>query len=120
MALPYASHYLQFVASFNRGQYRACLEPLEELWFVERDDFHKALIRLVVALNQIELGLQSGPEFLLRTALALLVPYGAAHGGLDLGALRGFIAAEHAALAEAAPRPAPYMIRLDPPPDAAA
>ena len=114
----YSPPFLAFVEHFNRGEYRACVEPLEEIWFAERDDFHKALIRLSVGLNQIGLGLHSGPAFLLSTALELLAPYGARHRGVDLAALRHFIAAQHAALDELSGSkvvPA-FRIRLDPPP----
>jgi predicted metal-dependent hydrolase len=82
--MTYSPPYLQFIEHFNRGEYRECVEPLEELWFVERDDFHKGLIRLVVGLNQIKLGLESGPRFLLSTARELLKPYHPQHNGLDL------------------------------------
>jgi predicted metal-dependent hydrolase len=96
--MTYPQPYLDFVAHFNRGEYRACVEPLEELWFAERDDFHKALIRLCVGLNQIELGLDSGPRFLLATARDLLQPYHPQHNGLDLLALDAFIARQEARL----------------------
>lgn len=96
----YSHHYLEFVEHFNRGEYRACVEPLEELWFVQRDDFHKALIRLVVGLNQVALGLDSGPRFLFATARELLQPYHPQHNGLDLVTLDAFIAAHEARLGQ--------------------
>ncbi len=112
----YARHYLAFVEHFNRGEYRACVEPLEELWFAQRDDFHKALIRLVVGLNQLKLGLESGPRFLFATARELLKPYGAYHQGLDLHALTAFIAEQEARIGShtgsAVPR---YVLKLNPP-----
>jgi predicted metal-dependent hydrolase len=101
-----------FVDHFNRGEYRACLDPLEEIWFVERDDFHKGLIRLVVGLNQIRLGLDSGPRFLLATARELLQPYHPRHNGIDLAALDAFIAQQQARL-DGAPDSQPFIIRLD-------
>lgn len=90
--MTYPAPYLEFVAHFNRGEYRACVEPLEELWFVQRDDFHKGLIRLVVGLNQLRVGLDSGPRFLLITGRDLLRPFHPRHNGLDLSALDAFIA----------------------------
>ena len=114
--MAYSPHYLAFVEHFNRGEYRACVEPLEELWFVQRDDFHKALIRLVVGLNQRKLGLDSGPRFLFATARELLEPYGAHHQGLDLRALRAFIAEQEARLDSPVPAVEPrFIIQLDPP-----
>jgi hypothetical protein len=114
----YSPYYLLFVEHFNRGEYRACVEPLEELWFVQRDDFHKALIRLVVGLNQIKLGLESGPRFLLTTASDLLLPYAPHHGGIDIVALRDFMAQQEALIGADQPeqRIQPFVIQLDPPP----
>ncbi len=115
----YPQAYLQFVDHFNRQEYRACVEPLEVLWFAQRDDFHKALIRLVVGLNQINLGLESGPRFLLDTARTLLEPYHPAHNGLDLLALDDWIAAHEAQLSSGKQNAVPpLMLRLDPPPAA--
>lgn len=115
----YPEPYLQFVAHFNRGEYRACVEPLEELWFAERDDFHKALIRLVVGLNQIALGLDSGPRFLLGTARTLLAPYLPKHNGLDLQALDEWIGQQETLIGAGDPNEVvPFMVRLDPPPRA--
>lgn len=116
-AMTYPAAYLAFVAHFNRGEYRACVEPLEELWFADRNDFYKALIRLVVGLNQIELGLESGPRFLLNTARELLQPYAPRHEGIDVAALDRFIAEQAAAIDGARGRPLrhQFQIRLDPP-----
>lgn len=116
--LRYPPPFLEFVELFNRGSYRACVEPLEEIWFAERDDFHKGLIRLVVGLNQIGLGLDSGPRFLLATARELLQPYHPRHNGLDLVALDAWIATQQARLDQpdrASNEPA-FQIELDPPP----
>lgn len=111
----YPQPYLQFVDHFNRGEYRACVEPLEELWFAQRDDFHKALIRLVVGLNQIKLGLDSGPRFLLATARELLQPYHPQHCGLDLIELDQLIAAHQQRLDDPSYQVRQFVIRLDPP-----
>lgn len=114
----YSPQYLQFVEHFNRGEFRAGVEPLEEIWFGTRDDFHKALIRLCVGLNQMRLGLDSGPRFLLGTARELLQPYHPRHNGLDLAALDAFIVRQQARLngLECAEERVPFQIVLDPPP----
>lgn len=96
--MSYPEPYLVFVEHFNRGEYRACVEPLEEIWFAQRDDFHKGLIRLVVGLNQLKLGLDSGPRFLLATARELMQPYHPRYAGLDLIALDAWIASQQARL----------------------
>ncbi len=109
-----AAPFREFVAHFNARRYHACIAPLETIWFVERDDFHKALIRMCVGLNQIGLGLDSGPRFLLTTARALLEPYGDHHGGLDLVDLRAYLERAEAVLDTPPPRePPPYRITLD-------
>lgn len=115
--IEYPEPYRTFVSHFNRGEYRACVEPLEELWFAQRDDFHKALIRLVVGLNQIGLGLESGPRFLLTTARELLQPYQPHQQGLDLRALDQFIVAQLARLDGSSTPDAPrFTIVLEPAP----
>ncbi|MDP9310072.1 MAG: DUF309 domain-containing protein [Chloroflexota bacterium] len=114
--MAYSHHYLAFVEHFNRGEYRACVEPLEELWFAQRDDFHKALIRLVVGLNQLKLGLHSGPRFLFATARELLEPYGAYHQGLDLRTLNAFIAEQEGKIGSQAGSAEPrFVLELNPP-----
>jgi len=109
----HSAPYLKFVAHFNAREYRACVDPLEVIWFEQRDDFHKALIRVCVGLNQIGLGLDSGPRFLLRTARELLLPYGAWHQGLDLAEFATFLDQAEATLDANPPRVVPpYTIVL--------
>lgn len=96
-----------FIALFNDGRYHACIAPLEELWFGQRDDFHKALIRMCVGFNQIGLGLDSGPRFLLTTAQELLAPYGTHHNGLDLTHIAAFLQTGLALLDQPPPRVVP-------------
>lgn len=107
----YPPPYLAFIDHFNRGEYRACVDPLEELWFAQRDDFHKGLIRLCVGLLQMERGLHSGPRFLLATARDLLRPYHPRHNGLDLVALDACIARRQARL-DGADDSDPFLIQL--------
>ncbi len=112
--MTYPEPYIRFVQHFNAREYHACIAPLEEIWFAERDVFHKALIRICVGLNQIGLGLDSGPRFLLSTARELLTPYGARHNGLDLRSLHDFVRQAEAVLDQAPPRAAPpYTIILE-------
>jgi predicted metal-dependent hydrolase len=117
--MSYPPPYLAFVAHFNRGEYRACVEPLEEIWFADRDDFHKGLIRLVVGLNQMRLGLDSGPRFLLSSARELLRPYHPRHQGLDLLALDDWIAGQQSCLDQPQTETTiqPFQIVLRPPGD---
>lgn len=80
------------IKHFNVEAYRDALLAFEELWVVERSDFLKALIQLCNALNQLRLGLVTGPRSNLASAERLLAPYEPCHAGLDVAALRAYIA----------------------------
>jgi hypothetical protein len=60
------------VRRFNERDYRGCVEPLEVLWWRERSDFARALIRVCVAFHQMRIGLYESPLKLLRNAVAAL------------------------------------------------
>jgi hypothetical protein len=75
------------VADFNAGSYRACVEPLEALYFDGRHPGHKGLLQLAVALLQLERGLTSGPRYLLASARRLLEGAGPGFAGLDTSLL---------------------------------
>jgi hypothetical protein len=80
------------VDHFNREEFRPALLAFEECWHAERTDFLRALIQLSNALNQLRLGLVTSPRVLLASADALLAPYEPTHQGIDVGALRDYIA----------------------------
>jgi predicted metal-dependent hydrolase len=80
-----------FINSFNQRDYIEAVLALETFWLVDRQDFHKALIRVCVALNQLRLGLITSPRFLLRSAHELLATYEPAYQQLDVAALRAFV-----------------------------
>ena len=113
----------EFVERFNRREYRKALDPVEDLWFADRNDFYKGLIRVVVALNQLETtGLTQSPRFLLATAESLLAPFAPRHLGIDVSGLLGFIARcrefveEHARAGAGGQAPPPaYAIDFRPP-----
>jgi Domain of unknown function (DUF309) len=86
------------IAHFNAEEYRAALLAFEERWHVERSDFLRALIQLCNALNQLQLGLVTAPRRLLASADALLAPYAPRHDGLNIDALRTYIAAVRACI----------------------
>ena len=111
----YPHPFAAFVEHFNAQCYRDCIAPLEVLWFAQRDDFHKALIRMCVGCNQIGLGLDSGPRFLLTTAQELLAPYGKEHNGVDVASIVAFLQAALGVLDELPPRTVPpFKIVLRP------
>lgn len=81
------------MANFNAGRYRACVGPLEALYFEGREAGYKALVQLSVALLQLERGLTSGPAYLLASSQRLLEETGPDFGGLDSARLRDGAAA---------------------------
>ena len=80
------------VAHCNAEEYREALLAFEERWAAERGDFLRGLIQLCNGLNQLRLGLITSPRRLLARADALLAPYVPRHEGLDVGAVRAYIA----------------------------
>jgi len=79
------------VAHFNGGEYRACVEPLEVLFFSDRNTFYQGLLHLVVALLQTRLGMIRGPRLRFASAAELLQPYAPWHRGLDVSGLLSLI-----------------------------
>ncbi len=82
-----------FLDTFNQEEYIDAVLALETLWLADRSDFHKGLIRVCVALNQLRLGLITSPRFLLQTAHELLAAYEPVHRQIDVAALRAFVLA---------------------------
>jgi hypothetical protein len=72
---------------FNAGEFRACVEPLEVLFFANRNSFYQGLLHLVVALLQAERGMVRGPRIRLASASELLTPYTPWHRGVDVAKL---------------------------------
>lgn len=82
----------EFVERFNRREYRQALDPVEDPWRADRNDFYMGLIRVVVALHQLEsAGLIESPRFLLATAETLLTPFAPRHLGFDVAGLVEFV-----------------------------
>src|SRR5437763_17054792 len=86
----------EVIDHFNRGEYRACVEPLEVLFFADRNTFYQGLLHLVVALLQTRLGMVRGPRLRLASAAELLALYAPWHREVDVSGLLSFI---HACLA---------------------
>ncbi len=111
----------EFVERVNRRESRKALDPVEELWLADRNDFSKGLSRVVVALHQLDsAGLTESPRFLLATAESLLAPFGPRHLGVDVAGLLGVIARcrdfveERARSGTGAPGPPPaYTMAFD-------
>lgn len=80
------------VSHFNAEEYREALLAFEERWKDERTDFLRALIQIANALNQLRLGLITGPQRNLASAATLLAAYEPVHAGFDVAALRTYIA----------------------------
>jgi len=86
------------IAHFNAEEYRAALLAFEERWHAERSDFLRALIQLSNALNQLRIGLVTAPRRSLTSADALLAGCPLRCEGLDVGALRDYIASVRACI----------------------
>jgi predicted metal-dependent hydrolase len=83
----------EVVARFNAGEYRACVEPLEVLFFADRNTFYQGLLHLVVALLQLQRGMIRGPRIRLASAAELLAPYAPWHRGVNVAGVLGLIEA---------------------------
>jgi hypothetical protein len=80
------------IGHFNAEQYREALLAFEQRWHADRSDFLRALIQLCNALNQLRIGLVTAPRRSLISAEALLAGCPPRCNGLDVGALRSYIA----------------------------
>jgi hypothetical protein len=80
------------IEHFDAEEYREALLAFEARWVAERSDFLRALIQLCNALNQLRLGLITAPRRSLASAAALLAPLEQYHEGLDIAAIRAYIA----------------------------
>ncbi len=80
-------------ARFAAGEYRACVEPIEALFFARRNTLHQGLLQYVVALMQLRRGMVRSPRRLLRQVLELWAPYPAWQEGVDVDAARSHAAA---------------------------
>jgi len=125
-----APELLEYVAAFNREEYRACVEPIEALFFRQRNTFHQGLLQLAVGLMQLRLGLTRGPRTLLRSARELLAEYAPWQEGLAIAPILAHIDAWLAVLAQelppccpperlAAQGPPPLRLAIAPPPEGA-
>ena len=88
------------IALFNAEEYRAALLAFEERWHAERSDFLRALIQLCNALNQLRIGLVTAPRRSLASADTLLAGCSTPFEGLDVDALRAYIAKVRACIPE--------------------
>ncbi len=88
------------MAHFNAEEYRDALLLFEQQWHTERSDVLRAMIQLCNALNQLRLGLTSGPRHNLASAARLLAPLPDEHAGLPIAAIRDYIAVLRALLAD--------------------
>ena len=81
----------EVITRFNQGEYRACVDPLELLFFADRNTFYQGLLHLVVALLQTRLGMVRQPRRRFASAAELLSPYAPWHRGVDVAGLLAFI-----------------------------
>ena len=116
------------VGQYNHGLYFECHETLEEIWLEESGEdrlFLQGLIQAAAGLHNLGRGRFWGPARLLQAAREKLLPYGAAHLGVDLSALCEELTTLHQQAAardersETAsdwnPRPTPRILYREPP-----
>ena len=84
-------HFARFLKHFNARRYREALLAVEQCWYADRNQFYQGLVQLCCALNQMQLGLASGPEFLLARAKKRLIPFAARHHRLNVARIIAFI-----------------------------
>jgi hypothetical protein len=94
------------IAQFNRGEYFACHETLEELWAGERTpvrDLYQGILQIAVALHHLENGNYKGTLFLLVKGAQLLHWVAPACQGVDVQTLMNDADAVRASLEEHGP-----------------
>jgi uncharacterized protein len=108
-----SGRYSQGIALFDRADFFASHEALEDVW---RDapepekKFLQALIQTAVAFHHYSRGNPTGARSLLGRALRNLANYPAEFGGIELGSLRQSIVDWQAALDQGtAPPPLPAL-----------
>ncbi|HXE74513.1 MAG TPA: DUF309 domain-containing protein [Candidatus Xenobia bacterium] len=75
---------------FNRGEFFACHELLEEIWLEEPEEekpFYQGLIQVAAAFHHHQRGNRTGLESLLRAGVEKLRRYRPSYHGVDLVAL---------------------------------
>ena len=77
----------EVVERFNAGDYRGCVEPLEVLWWRDRSELVRALLRVCVALHQLRRGLSQSPRIMIRGAIRTLSSEGWKGKGFDFRGL---------------------------------
>ncbi len=82
-----AAHLARAVELFDRGEYHAAHEVLDELWLVAsvaEQDFFKGLIQASIALHHHARGNPEGARKLYAGHRRLLAPYLPRHRGIDV------------------------------------
>ena len=106
----------QGVAFFNRGEFFAAHEAMEEAMDLIDDDgdweFFLGLLRAAVANHKLTQGAVSGATAHLQAALRYLAPYPDRHRGIKLREFRSALTAELARLDSDAPAITPPRIEL--------
>jgi predicted metal-dependent hydrolase len=81
---------LQGIEEFNRGEFYACHDTLEELWMAETRPVRKlyqGILQIGVAFYHLESGRERAARFLLKRGSGYLVPFAPACMGIDVASL---------------------------------
>lgn len=109
--------YLEGIKLFNRAEFFAAHEVLEEVWRDARNPerkFLQSLIQVAVALHHHSRGNLVGARSLLARATRNLEPYPDKFGGVDLGVLRRSLHRWSEALSKSRPAPPYFKIKIHP------
>jgi predicted metal-dependent hydrolase len=112
-------HFRAGVERFNRGEFFAAHEEMEDAMNLLEDDtrdwdFFRGILRAAVANHKLAQGETPSAIIHLRAALGLLAPYPDRHRGIRLRELRSALSAQLARLESAAPEcRAPRIDRLE-------
>lgn len=91
MAAESDTRFSEALGLFNRQEFFACHDVLEEIWsetLSGEREFLQGLIHAAVALFHFSEGNLSGARKMHDSALRYLAPYGDRHRGVDLGRFR--------------------------------
>lgn len=94
------------IEKFNRGEYYACHDDLEEAWRQDESaarDLYRAVLQVAIAYYQIDRGNYRGAVKMLLRVRQWLNPLPDLCRGIDIGQLRNDVAAVHEALVRLGP-----------------
>jgi uncharacterized protein len=115
--VPLETPFARGISHFNRGEFFAAHEELEDAWRAERSDarlFLQGLTQVAVALHHHSTGNLAGAKSVLARALRNLSGYPDRYHQIELERLRKELQRFHSGLLEGTQPSAPPRIRMSP------